>query len=388
MKARMDRREVLGLGAWAAGAVTLTACGGGPPDAPGEGDAYAPWQYPDAGLPPHLRVVHAALLAASPHNTQPWIFVAAPDRVDVLVDRSRHLGAMDPLAREMMIGVGCALENLLLAARAEGLDPALTLFPDGTQAERVARVDFRPGSAAQQDPLHDAIPRRHTHRGMWKGSPLEAHIIDGISPVVADLTDVQLHLLTAESPKAAFRDHTVDATRAIVEDQEMLAASEAWFRHRPHDVESHRDGVTLHAQSMDPVLTALAIAAPRMPAKLSGASWLDVTRTRHTVRVSSFAVLTTPDLTDPAGLVAVGRAYQRVHLWLTTQGLAVQPLNQLAEMRDREMQRGAPGTHTQRLEALCPQGQQAQMLFRLGYAEDSGRPSPRRPVSWVVRAPA
>jgi nitroreductase len=63
-----------------------------------------------------LALVRAALLASNPHNTQPWLFKLTPAKVELYAHTARNLGSFDPYLREMHIGLGCALENMLLAA--------------------------------------------------------------------------------------------------------------------------------------------------------------------------------------------------------------------------------------------------------------------------------
>ena len=67
------------------------------------GDAYAPWGLWNdpslRGAP--LALVAAAVLAANPHDTQPWLFRISDDAIEVLADLSRNLGAMDAFVREM-----------------------------------------------------------------------------------------------------------------------------------------------------------------------------------------------------------------------------------------------------------------------------------------------
>ena len=80
-----------------------------------EGDAYAPWRLWDdpsiRGTP--LALVAAGVLAANPHDTQPWLFAVSADAIEIFADLSRNLGAMDAYLREMHLGLGCAIENML-----------------------------------------------------------------------------------------------------------------------------------------------------------------------------------------------------------------------------------------------------------------------------------
>ena len=141
---------------------------------PGSGTAYRPV----AAVARHARAARRgrarAVLAASPHNTQPWIFGVGADAIDVFVDPARGTGTVDPFGREQYVGLGCALENLVLGCRARGLEP------HGDAAARTAPT--APGSrtsslvrrATDASPLYDAIGDRHTNRGPYDGRPVPA----------------------------------------------------------------------------------------------------------------------------------------------------------------------------------------------------------------------
>ena len=131
----MQRRSFLK----GAGAVTVVVAGGGVWRAydqgvfsVGEGPAYEPWKdwrKDSNNQDATLALVRAAILAASPHNTQPWLFKVTNSSIESYVDTGRNVGALDPYLREEHIGMGCALENLMLAAGANGYQATVTLFP-------------------------------------------------------------------------------------------------------------------------------------------------------------------------------------------------------------------------------------------------------------------
>ncbi len=150
----------------------------------GGGAAYKPWEdWQKSGPNPFEQFVRAAVLAANPHNTQPWKFHFLADAVDVYADTSRRIGVIDPFLREMYIGVGCAVENLLLSAEAAGYCWSFDKpgsFVD-TTLQPVVRVSLRKECGKHASDLYAAIPKRHTNRGPYiKGKDVDATMIDAL----------------------------------------------------------------------------------------------------------------------------------------------------------------------------------------------------------------
>ena len=78
----------------------------------GEGPAYKPWKdWRNTANDGPLALVSAAILAASPHNTQPWLFKITNSSIELHIDTQRNVGALDPYLREEHIGMGCALNG-------------------------------------------------------------------------------------------------------------------------------------------------------------------------------------------------------------------------------------------------------------------------------------
>lgn len=378
------RRFLAALGAGGALLVTgsaalLPGCGY---YAPGEGVAYEPWDFPGEEVLPERIAVAAAILAANPHNTQPWLFVVTPDVIEIRADLRKSLGAMDPLHRELHVGLGCAVENLVRAAQAHGRAAVVRWLPDPATPTLVARVELTP-DAPRRDALYEAISRRHTSRDRYLDGPPPASLQPAIRALIDD-PDVSLAFLGDEAVKASFREGTVAATRAIVGDTGMNDASHAWWRQTRAEIEEHRDGLTLDAAGLGSGTSAASKVMGKPTAAEAGEYWIANTEQNQTSGFA-FCILSTTRRDDREQQLRCGRVFQRIHLWAASQGLSIQPVNQMAERQDREQQLGLAPDFGPRLAALTgAQVSGAQMLFRVGVSWSEGRPSPRRPLGWVV----
>jgi hypothetical protein len=65
-------------------------------------------------------LVECAVKAPSGHNTQPWKFENAANEIIIHPDFKRALPVVDADNYELYISLGCALENMLIAAKQKG----------------------------------------------------------------------------------------------------------------------------------------------------------------------------------------------------------------------------------------------------------------------------
>jgi len=386
-----DRRAVLraavGAGALLAAGVAWRAWDQGV-FSTGEGPAYEPWRTWNAGeggSTEHL--VRAAILAANPHNSQPWRFQVRPASIDLFADRTRNIGRIDPLLREMHIGLGCALENLLIAAAAQGFESRLTLFPNATDITHVARVDLAPGRKLDTSaPLYVSIPRRHTNRGAYDTTrALDPAVLGALQALAPDLPSVSVRWFTTADARRHVGQLIVQATEAIISDREQSQDSAAWFRATWQQIQQQRDGLTIDAQALPRWMRAAAKLLPPVSQEQSERIWLESTREVQVATAAAFGVLVARDAADNANRVQSGRLWQRMHLWAETEGIAMQPLNQLPERADRERTLGIePRFGNAIMELAGDPAWQVVMPFRLGYPTVAALASPRRSVEQVV----
>ena len=85
-------------------------------------------------------LVHYATLAANSHNTQPWLFRKTDERVTIEPDLNRSTPVVDPDSHHLFASLGCAAENLMLAASAAGRGAALAFDATGDGSIEIDQV--------------------------------------------------------------------------------------------------------------------------------------------------------------------------------------------------------------------------------------------------------
>jgi nitroreductase len=382
------------------GIVTVAVVGGGVWSAwdqgvfsVGEGPAYEPWKdWRNTGNNTPLALVRAAILAASPHNTQPWLFKVTDSSIELYIDTRRNVGALDPYLREEHIGMGCALENLMLAAPANGYSATVELLPGklgpipaDPKPQLLSRVNLVAGKRAENE-LYNAIPLRHTNRGPYDPHrAISPDFVDALKHLPDDSADVKLFLFTAEAVREKIAEISSAANTEIYSDPDVQRGSERWIRMKWSAVQNYRDGLTIDAFGLPPIATAAA--------KMMSARMLRWAASRSTDNGYSNLMLSAPLI----GFIAVrdryaqeqclqaGRIWQRAHLFATAHGLAARPCNEAVEMVDHERALGRPASRAAMLnEITADPTWQPTFVFYMGYPKLLAHASPRRPVQAVL----
>ncbi len=284
MEERVNRRSFLqkaaigggGLLIFTAGGVAWRAWDRGSFGKIYEGTAFDPWEdWRNNRFKGPSDLVSAAILASNPHNSQPWLFRVDERRIDLYANMSRRLRSIDPFLREMYIGLGCAIENLMVAARGRGYEPRLVFFPSGGNQSLVARVELKSGSAAEI-PHFRAIGERHTNRSEYdRGRDLPPAVIEAFNRRVWS-RNVTLSSLSADDREGKlFAEGTIDATAKFIADPTLLEDSHHWFRYSLKEVNEKRDGLSVTGLWMPEWQARVALSLPESWLGDFGRKWLD-----------------------------------------------------------------------------------------------------------------
>lgn len=393
-----SRRTVLKGAAIGAGGVAIAGAGGagirggvnGVWNA-GKGEPYELWDTWQT-QPGHAAIVAAGVLAANPHNTQPWIFSIDGDTIAISPDDSRAMPATDTDSREHLAGLGCAVQNMAVAARGMSLDATVQTWPAPTVAASIA---LTPGAAPtdRELALIAAISERHTHRGPFSSKGLSADELARLDDAdtrgasgPGALTDAaSVRWVTDPAAVASLGELYIDATRAIIDDEQMSVEGFSWFRSTRSSIERHRDGLTLDCQGLSTFMLAAAKILPATSRTKGDAFWLKSTRDVHTATAAAYGVIEVSDASDPAARVNGGRLLENIHVAATADGLALQHMNQVSERITRDTALRTNDVFSKRWESLVGLPMSRSLVaFRIGHPDGTARRSPRRRLDSVL----
>jgi hypothetical protein len=312
------------------------------------------------------------------------MFRITASSIDLFAVPERQIGVIDPFRREMYIGLGCAVENMKLAAEAEGFFADIRLLPDPGAEVHAASISLASASPLVSD-LYSAIPTRHTNLGPYDSARSVADsVFDDIAALVSE-SDVRLIWFKDEPARAKFGEVAIAATEALVADEQQSMDSHLWWRHDWDLLQESADGLTLDAQGLGSTVTPLAKFFPDLSRPQNDEAFVKNVRGFIIPTAAAFGILAVRDGMDNSQRLQCGQAWQRIHLWGTTQGLAMHPLNQMCERVDRERQLSIEPVFGEAVGELVGDDRwQAIMPFRLGYPTLEGMPSPRRGLDLVI----
>jgi nitroreductase len=335
-----------------------------------------PWAVPDELPASSLEVarglIGAAVLAPSDWNTQPWRFEVEDNLIRIVADPARALTVTDPDRRGMMVALGAALENMLIAARSWGLRPSVIYWPHEGANDVVAEVRWTNGDPRRDRTMCAAIPERRTNRrdfderGLFpqNRAQLIAQVPEGLS----------LHWIDDGQRLRSLGDLVHDAVHQQVSNARAQAEQFSWMRF-DDSARKRGDGVPVDQLELGGPAGWFAgrYFNPSSMFSRFGAEYA-AKQARAQIRSSGSVVLLAAAGTDEATRLMGGQAFQRIGLKATELGIAHHVIS-----APIEVEKARPAL----MAAFGAGAEQPLLLMRLGHAK-TPKPTPRRAVSLVA----
>lgn len=308
-------------------------------------------------------LVRFAVLAPSSHNSQPWRFEVLENRIVVRPDIRRALPKSDANHRQLFISLGCAIENLLVAADYYGSAATADYRDDGA----VISFQKEPGEAVREkNHLIFSIPTRHTNR-----NPYESRIPDRMFMAwMKNLTndEIQIDCITEEQTKNKIADIVIAAGIAAMNDRGFREELSCYVK---SNITKAYTGMPMFGFGMPLPLSLLApFVLKRFNINKLSRKQDEKILKEHTPMM---AVISTKE-DDHKAWMRVGQVYERIALDAERDGIKTAPMAAAVQI----------GEFYRDLQNALNIPWRPQMFFRIGYAQKTTDHSPRLFVEDVI----
>ena len=311
-----------------------------------------------------VQLIRHATLAANSHNTQPWLFEVGGNTIRIRADADRRCPVVDPDDRHVIASLGCATENLVLAAKAAGIDTQVEFEPSSRRVI-VAMTTGRPDNTA----AYQAIIKRQTTRTAFDPTPLANEDLTALESATRQ-SGVQSRVLTARKELDRLKQFVVEGNTAQCKDEAFVRELRDWVRFNQTHAFETRDGLYSGSSGAPmlprwlgrhgfPMLFTASSENPKYMAQLNG---------------SAGVVVLYAENDQPEGWFNVGRASQRFQLEATARDVRTSFINQPVEV----------ATVRRAFQKWLGDGLRPALVLRFGRGKLMP-PSLRRPVAAVLK---
>lgn len=270
----------------------------------------------------YMSLVRYATLAASSHNTQPWKFRLEQGCIHIFPDLSRRCPAVDPDDHHLYASLGCAAENLLLAAQAIGLRGHFS-YNASTSSVQVDIEDAPPS----RSPLFEAIPSRQCSRVEYDGTQLSGEQLSLLESAGRG-SGVSLMLLTANTQKEQVAEYVAEGNRVQFGDPRWAEELKSWIRFNARDAMRTGDGLYGPVMGSPDVPRWLGTLFMRLAFSAEHQNRKDITNIRSSAAIAVFF----SDTDDKPHWIEAGRCYERLALQAAALQLRTAFINQPVEV--------------------------------------------------------
>jgi hypothetical protein len=285
--------------------------------------------------------------------------------IHIMPDFARRTPAVDPDDHHLFASLGCATENLVLAAAAQGHSVDV-IFDDANYGQ--AKVSFSTTTSVESE-LFQAIPHRQCTRSIYDGTDVPVDYLKRLEDA-AKQDGVDVVVITDKAEREKLLEQFTAANSAQIADSAFVRELTSWMRFNPHAVLASKDGL-FSAYSGNPTLPC-GFGKILFPFVFTEGG--ENEKLVDQLRSSAGLVILAGQKNDKAHWFNAGRAYQRFALQATALDIRNAFVNQPTEVVNSR------GEFARTLELG---DRRPDLVVRLGMAPTLPM-SLRRPVSSVL----
>ncbi|MFV2052403.1 Acg family FMN-binding oxidoreductase [Aliiroseovarius sp. YM-037] len=326
--------------------------------------ALAPWDAAGNYDDPREWALSYAILAPNAHNRQPWLVgLEGNDTVTLWRDKTRELPETDPFQRQLVISLGCFIEQMRIAATHRQIDVRLDIYPEGEDGP-AAIATF--GGTATPDPLFAAVPHRRSCKQPFEDRPVDAKAAQDLGAYANILTDPDM--------VGKLKQLTWNAWLTEAHYPPTWTESVDLMRFGKAEINANPDGIDLGGAFLESLML-LGLLSRDDQAKIGSAGFKQGVAIYHEMMdaTPAYAVVTTRG-NSRQDQIEAGRRWLRLNLAATALGVSLHPVSQ-ALQEYPQMAEHYDAAH----QLMAEPGETVQMLGRLGYGPAIA-PTPRWPL--------
>ncbi|MEJ2558271.1 MAG: hypothetical protein P8186_19060 [Anaerolineae bacterium] len=274
------------------------------------------------------RILELAMTAPSVDNAQPFYFRWEGERLLVFCDEARDRRRGNAGNYVSMVGLGCLVECIAIAASGEGLSADIDFTYDmGRLDAPWLGITFRPDPAEPDELLPD-LNIRCSDRRQYQGGDLSDRVF---GQVMADVDQFQACRLYFQEPSdQKLLDYILRCEGFLWADKHILPEMLSWVRWTQEEVHRTRDGMPWQSLGVTFLTSRLMrfVAKSERFRQLARRSGGPLRAQRRTLKAqirsaAALGCITVQDI-RPETMLQVGRLFLRAWVRLNMSGYGVQ----------------------------------------------------------------
>ena len=270
-----------------------------------------------------IQIASYASKAPSGHNTQPWKFHITDSTITVLPNLDVALPVVDRNNRELFISLGCAVENLCIAASYFGY----TTHIIECSIEAII-LELTKNALTIEDSLFHQIEKRQTNRNIYNGNKISDGILQQLQSIPKE-NGIQFYFTEISTSFAnTITQYIMKGNEIQMTDIAFKNELLSWMRFNKKQVEATHNGLSYLVFGNPPLPRILARPIVSLFLKPNAQNKSD----RKKIDSSSHFVVCATQRDTIEEWINLGRTLQRFLLKVTEIGISYAFLNQPCEV--------------------------------------------------------